>query len=276
MLDASGLEYRCLFLSDNGDTTPESAPWLVRLDATANFTRNVFTAGPAPWHLWTSQPGLILLSKLNLQGLWRHLRRFSRVTEPSGRQHFFRHWNHHVFLAWMTESRNHPDRSHAYFGTPAKPAVDAVLARGAPDDMVLYLSPDIETMAQTEPRPFRISGPEDPILRRGMVRPLATTLVRQLRIEHPAIVAQYQPLALEFAIEDTLMRLHSYGFRRNDILTELVVQDLYLGYPFENEDTVGHMLAVCHSDAPQEARYAELRAMIAALAGQDNEGRVHR
>lgn len=176
----------------------------------------------------------------------------------------------------MTESRNNPDRSHAYFGTPTKPAVDAVLARGAPDDMVLHLSPDIEVMARTNPRPFRMTGPEDPILRRGMVRPLATTLLRQLRIEHPAIVAQYQPLTLEFAIEDTLMRLHSYGFRRHDILTELVIQDLYLGYPFENEGTAGHMLAVCRSDAPQEARYAELCAMIAAFNGQDKEGRLHR
>lgn len=48
MLDASGLEHRCLFISDDGDTAPESAPWLVRLEATANFTRNVFTAGTAP------------------------------------------------------------------------------------------------------------------------------------------------------------------------------------------------------------------------------------
>lgn len=80
MLDASGLEHRCLFLSDDDDTTPESAPWLERLEATANFTRNIFTAGPAPWHLWTSEPCLILLSKLNLQDLWRHLRKFSRVS----------------------------------------------------------------------------------------------------------------------------------------------------------------------------------------------------
>lgn len=276
ILGASGLEHRCLFLSDSSDPAPDFAPWLVRLDPDAEFTRKLFTAGAAPWQLWTKDPALILVSPLGFQNLWQHLRRFTRVAELSGRRHFFRYWNHHVFLAWMTEIRDDAASCCAFFGTRTEPVVDMVLVRGAPGDLVFQVMPDAEVLAGASPQPFRLTGPNDPILRRALVRPLATSLVPQLRANHPALVADLAPLALELAVEDTLMRLHGYGFRRYDILAELVVQDLYLGYPFEDEDRTGRMRAVCLSDEPQETRYARLCEMIVALAGTKYPDEVNR
>lgn len=120
------------------------------------------------------------------------------------------------------------------------------------------------------PRPrvnaFTISDQDTPIFRRALVRPLAVRLAPVLRQEYPQICAGHSFIGLHLAIEESLMRLHEYGLRRHDILKELDVQDLYLGYPFENEDPAGDLARICRSEAPQEERYARLCQRMQQMA----------
>ena len=268
MLEASGLAHVSLYLGDNEDAARNMSPWLVALDPEVAFTRQIFTAGSAPWNLWGAEPSLILRSSLGLPDLRRHLRKFIRVAESSGRRHFFRYWSPHVFLAWMTEIRDQPAAAQAFFGTVEAPAVGSVLARVAPGEPVWHITPSAKALAGVAPQPFKITGPSDPILLRALVRPLATDIVRLLHNDYPRLIGEHGPLTLEIAVEDSLMRLHGYRFLRHDILTELVVQDIYLGHPFEDEDPSGRMRAICRSDQPQEQRYEQLTELILAHYSQ--------
>ena len=60
LLDASGLEHRCLFKGDAYDELKDVAPWIVRIEAGNSFTRNLFTLSDAVWHLWDNEPGIYL------------------------------------------------------------------------------------------------------------------------------------------------------------------------------------------------------------------------
>lgn len=95
LLEASGLEHRCLFSQEAEETLGNSAPWIVRLERTNKFVRNLLTdsPSPAPWHLWGYEPGLFIQSTGSLDSLWQHLRKFTRVQDHAGNWYFMRFWD---------------------------------------------------------------------------------------------------------------------------------------------------------------------------------------
>jgi len=81
MLEASGLEHRCLFKGAAYDEMKDVAPWIVRLEEGNSFTRNLFTRSDVPWHMWDSEPGIYLRSIGTLNDMWKHFRKFTRVQD---------------------------------------------------------------------------------------------------------------------------------------------------------------------------------------------------
>lgn len=97
LLDTSGLSHRCLFTGTTFDALKDAAPWLVELDATHRFTTDLLTRSDAPWHLWDAAPGIYLRSKRDLNEVWQHLRKFTRLRDETGKWYYFRFWEPGVF-----------------------------------------------------------------------------------------------------------------------------------------------------------------------------------
>lgn len=93
LLENSGLEHSCLFKDDAYDEMKDVAPWLVRLEEDTSFTRNLFTQSDAPWHLWGAEPGVYVRSRHDLDSLWRHFRKFTRIQDDNGKWFYWRFWD---------------------------------------------------------------------------------------------------------------------------------------------------------------------------------------
>ena len=108
LLVQSDLPHRCLF--QNADSDMEMlAPWLVELREGDRFTRHLFTHDkdrPAAWHLWNHQAGFFIRARLELDGLVRHLKKFTKLTDRRGKWHLVRYWETRVF--WAALDRNEP------------------------------------------------------------------------------------------------------------------------------------------------------------------------
>lgn len=126
VLAASGKPHRCLFKGQAQETWGHVAPWLVRLDPDARLTRQLFTQGEGIFGLWDLQASLFVRSALPLDGLWRHLRKFSRIEDETGRWVYFRFWEA-VSVRMLYLSRDLPG-ARAFF-TPCP-----VLAAPLPDE----------------------------------------------------------------------------------------------------------------------------------------------
>ncbi len=92
LLEASGLEHRCLFKGDAFDELKDVAPWIVRLEEGNGFARNLFTRSHAPWHLWDREPGIYVRSRGGLDDMWGHFRKFTRIRDEDGKWFYWRFW----------------------------------------------------------------------------------------------------------------------------------------------------------------------------------------
>lgn len=100
MLETSGLDYACLFKGEATMELRDVAPYLVMLEETSAFTRNLFTKGDAGWQMWNSQPGIYLRSTQDFQSIWRHFRKFIKVQDYTGRWLYVRFWEPATFGAF--------------------------------------------------------------------------------------------------------------------------------------------------------------------------------
>lgn len=92
MLETSELDHACLFQGAAAEDFRDVAPWIVRLDEDHVLTRRLFTRGDAPWNLWDREPGLIVRSRAGMDDVRRHLRKFTRLPDASGRWYHVRFW----------------------------------------------------------------------------------------------------------------------------------------------------------------------------------------
>lgn len=96
LLEASGLEHVSLFGADADPRMIKSGPWLVRITEESRFTRNFFlpdvdrTSSTA---LWMKNWGIFLQSDADLEGLTRHLRKFTRIRDEYDSWFYFRFWD---------------------------------------------------------------------------------------------------------------------------------------------------------------------------------------
>ena len=97
-LENSGLEHACLFSGNAARDYGASAPWLVRLVPDHALTRSLTGTRDGDPLGWKAGPGLMIRSPLSLEGLRRHLRRFTMVGDETGRKRlYFRFYDPRVF-----------------------------------------------------------------------------------------------------------------------------------------------------------------------------------
>ncbi|PZO65517.1 MAG: hypothetical protein DI498_09430 [Paracoccus denitrificans] len=101
MLEAAFLESDCLFQGQSEEDIGDVSPWLVKLSPSAPLTRNLFTSGDAPWHLWDRAPVIVVGSKADMTAVRRHIRRFTSVQDRRGKWFMFRFWEADYLLAYL-------------------------------------------------------------------------------------------------------------------------------------------------------------------------------
>lgn len=92
MLTTSGLAHDCLFQGDARKDLGDVAPWIVELSNGHALTRQILTAGDAPWLLWDRLPIFLLHSNLDLRAVRTHLRKFTRLEGDEEKYFYFRFW----------------------------------------------------------------------------------------------------------------------------------------------------------------------------------------
>lgn len=102
LLEASGLEYKCLFKGKAYKDLSEVAPWVVKLDKNAEFTMRLFTKGDAPWHMWDKDPGIYIRSHASLDDLCAHFRKFTRLRDNAeNKWYYFAFYKYEAFESFV-------------------------------------------------------------------------------------------------------------------------------------------------------------------------------
>lgn len=125
MLETSGLEHRCLFRGAAYDELKDVAPWLVKLEKGNSFTHRIFVKSDQPWGLWDSEPGVFIRSTWSLEELKSHFRKFTKVSDETGKWYYFRFW----------ESSQIPNLFN-------DPALEPVLCRLCSDNIMIWRHSD--------------------------------------------------------------------------------------------------------------------------------------
>lgn len=101
MLDASGLNYRCLYKGNAYDALKDVAPYIVELTEDNDFTRSLLTKGNAPWDLWDKELGIYIRSRAPLDELRQHFRKFTKIKDENGQWFFFRFYDPKVLKQYL-------------------------------------------------------------------------------------------------------------------------------------------------------------------------------
>jgi hypothetical protein len=91
----SRLEYECLFAGELNYELSLAAPYLVRLDARAAFTRWLLEEG------WGKSFGIFAWSLADIETLRRHFRRMLQIKDEDGRRLFFRYYDPRVLRLYL-------------------------------------------------------------------------------------------------------------------------------------------------------------------------------
>ena len=229
VLDATGLERDCLFQGQAAEEMRDAAPWLVRLEEEHSFTRDLFTEGEMPHHMWSRASAVFLRSRDNLGDLRAHLRKFVKVRDDSEAWFYLRFYDPRVMRPFLHTA---PPLAHRFLtrsapwssltvitcldGTaeivrPTAAADGAAICLGAAEkavfrDMTFVARAD-GLMAKLD-RGTAVAMPTDPALRQAH----RATIVAALR------------------------RMHGYGFQQPAQQEKWAVWELFYGAGFERAD----------------------------------------
>lgn len=203
MLSASGLDHKCLFTGHVAEELEEYGPWLVKLEQGMQFTRDLFTASAANWHLWGSQRCILIQSVQGFHAVWKHLRKLTQVEGADGRRFYFRFWETAYFRAALL----HGEPEDIGRLAPA-PLVSQVLL--PKDDMLESIAVTPQPPAQGS---FVMSAPL-----RGVFADVALN-VFYTRLETRLCASD---LMTRQTFTDTLNSALRAGFRDRDVLEALM------------------------------------------------------
>ncbi|WP_298258898.1 DUF4123 domain-containing protein [uncultured Litoreibacter sp.] len=141
LLLASGLEHRCLFVGAAQNDLADVAPWIVRLEDSSSFTRNLFTRSEATWHIWDNEPGIYLRSRGSFDDIWGHFRKFTKVTDANGKPLFFRFWDTVTARIYFSGICANPTRVEQFFRLPSGPSIELIVTD--PVQNTLHLRPPV-------------------------------------------------------------------------------------------------------------------------------------
>lgn len=266
LLEMSGLQHRCLFKGDAYDELKNVAPWIVRLEDDNTFTRNLFTRSGVPWHFWDSEPGIYIRSGGTLDDMWKHFRKFTRMQDEKRKWYFLRFWDPTIWFDALTLEGC--ELAHDLLSPSHGSGVDCLVVYTATQGSCMVVRPPTvgaRHMGKNALAARCLTQADVEILRIGMLCPFAREILTQIARDDAAMLAGLTKSEAETRILATVMRLHGYGFLTVDILRELCLQDLFLGYDFESEDETGQLMQICRSNLSEAEKYLGITKRISAL-----------
>lgn len=103
-IEACNMPFRSMFIGKAAKELADIAPYIVQLDPLNRFTRRLFKHDPSlpeemtSMHLWHREPGIYVRTRLTMDALWRHFRRFTRVRDERGTWFVLRFYDPNVVL----------------------------------------------------------------------------------------------------------------------------------------------------------------------------------
>lgn len=191
VLETSRLDHVCLFRGSSFDQLKQVAPWLVRIGDSGKFTRNLFRDSPKAWHLWGKDAGIFLHSPAGLQDLAAHLRRFTKVSDKTGKWVFFRFWDPLVAQIYFGGMADHAERIGQIFRLPSGQPM-AMIVQTGPQDAVRMAPSDQLPQGQSR-RAIAFDAPDLALLTEISFHALARQLAKWLAQDYPAPFADRSP-----------------------------------------------------------------------------------
>lgn len=252
ILEAGGLQHRCLFTGQAAEDHGDAAPWLVELQPNAALLRQLCTRSEARNHYWGAEP-LFLRSDAEFDALWRHLRKFTQLRDAGGRWTFFRFWQTDILMdilardgSILADAFLIPDRIEAVIGVDSD-------GEGA----LLSHSP-------AEPAPVpRLDGRLGHAITSAMQRRRARQIAGMLRQDFAAELSGRPLSDLRKTVEASLRRMHGYRFTSMPLLYNLAAWEVFYGPLDRLDEGLGRTLA---SHLSEQRKFCRIRDRLAEVA----------
>ncbi len=256
MLEASGLEHRCLFKGSAFDELQDVAPWLVRLEKDSAFTRNLFTRGDAPWHLWDREPGLYVRSRAAMNELWAHFRKFTKVQDEHGRWIYFRFWEPDIASVHLDYLRGSYGATQQWFRPRTGHPVAGYLVIRRDGCLSLFAPLPADHQVAIGPS-FKMTDAEIARFRDVRVTRFIHDIAERLRAHVPDRASDVLPVVMKVA-----EHFGKQGFRRKSSLVRLSWWQLHLGDGFEKRVDPGKLQIILDPKRDEDMRIADLAREI--------------
>ena len=233
IITSSGLDYACLFQGKAGQEFGDVAPWLVRLEEAHPFTRGLFASGKAPWQMRDRAAFILLRSRSAPDALQRHLKRFTRFEEESGRWVFFRFCDPVVMDLYLDEA-DLPHQAGLFWGLRRGGLQSGEPQNGDPQKQIIErlvypLGPDWFEVSCPGPHPaprarVDAAAAQRIALAAAADRELAALIARGALAHAVVPESQFRQIA-----RSVVMQVHPLGFRGRFHLRYFIAWSLMRG-----------------------------------------------
>ncbi|WP_157831891.1 DUF4123 domain-containing protein [Thalassospira marina] len=256
-IETCGMPWRCMFKGKAAVELGDVAPYLIELDRGANFTRILFTHDPnanaqaTTRHLWHREPAIYIRSRADIDDLWKHFRRFTRIQDEMGKWYYLRFWE----PEHLTKRLENVDFARKFLSFDG----NGVLV--CPTTKATYLIRKTETDMSGFSGPVTIDiNVIENDLRRNWFERVAGNIVASFP-EHALDLPKVRALT-----EISVNRMQSYGFISENHLTILASWEVFYGERYESKDPDGLLETICRSGAPAIRKFNAFRKRMESLS----------
>ncbi|HRK42168.1 MAG TPA: DUF4123 domain-containing protein [Gemmobacter sp.] len=263
LLDRSGLRHQSLFQGEGQEQLGEYAPYLVELKDGSDFTRRLFSSQKGAGGLWERDLGIYLRSRAGFDALRKHLRKFTRVEDESGRWYFFRFWEPAVATDHFHGISGDAQRYAGWFGANGQALVEAYVTPDPDQCCVTVFRPVTPAAASAVPRVL-LKQDVEALCRRRVDRDL-TEVAALMRQTFPEQAARMDDEALDRQIRRSASRAQDFQIRQRANVFRLAAWDLHSDGAFERGDPENRLRTILQSDASEADKMRLLAERLAEL-----------
>ncbi len=262
-LESSDLEHRCLFVGEAYKDLQDVAPWLVELKDGSAFTRNLFTKGEAPWHMWSAAPGIYLRTRQPFDAVWKHLRHFTRLQDEAGNWIFFRFWEPSAANAYFKAVSSDQTRYAPWFRLNAHQWIDTYLVPDPCADSLTMFRAD--RLVGNTAAPVRLHAPDYQVLRQERIDRDLTEMVTLMRRVFPALRRDLSDIDFDRCIRRSASRAQEFNIRQRAHVFRFAAWDLHAARAFELTDPENRLRGILESSTGETDKMRRLAERMTAL-----------
>lgn len=276
MLEASGLEYRCLFKGKAAEEMRDVAPYVVRLEEGNDFTRNLFSKDPeqdVPWFMWDKKPGIYVRSRGALADMWKHFRKFTKVQDENGKWFYFRFWEPIGATAplfdFISDNRKYCE---AWFCLQSGERISNYIYAHYKNNALKSASLNSSFEAngsravQAYSKEQRMHGVK------YLVEMRCYLMARRLKHDFKNELAAFDSAAIQARLMGCIERMKIYGIQQQEYMTHVFVWDLLIGESFEKREGYEHVLRILESKKREAMKFDMVKHAMKATEVRSGHG----